>query len=85
MLVVFIIDILNSLIVKDFNPKINSKKILANVSNSLIKFTDSLSYVLKSFSNGGSSLTAKYRTVELRCRYPGLRVRFSPAALIHTN
>ena len=77
MLVVFIIDSLNSLIVKDFNPKTNSKKILRIVSN---PFNQTSNRVFSKFSNGGSSLMAKYRTVA-----PGLRVRFSPAALFKTT
>ena len=76
MQVVFIIDNVNSLIVKNFTQKIILKEILVKVSNSLIKFINRL------ISNlyGGSSLTVEYRPVE-----PKERVRFPPAALFKNN
>ncbi len=76
-LVVFIIDSLNSLIVKDFTQKIILEKILIKVSNSLLNFIDrpiSIPRVL--YSYGGSSSMVEYRPVA-----PGEWVRFPPAAL----
>ncbi len=80
MLVVFIIDRFNSLIVKDFTKKSFLKKILISVSNSLLNFIDRLiSILILLYSYGGSSLTAEYRPVE-----PGEWVRFPPVALLNT-
>ena len=77
MLVVFIIDSLNSLIVKNFTQNSILKKILIKVSNPIFKLFSR--YFSKLFY-GGSSLTAEYETVDLE-----ERVRFPPAALIKTT
>ena len=80
MLIIFIIDSANSLIVKDFNKKIILYKILVKVSNSLLNF---LNRFISMQLFGGSSSAAEYGTVEQSCSNPKTRVQLSPAALIH--
>ena len=77
-LVVFIIDRLNSLIVKDFTQKIILEKILIKVSNSL-KLIFNSRFFNNRYFYGGSSLTVEFRSVE-----PKEWVRFPPVALLST-